>query len=224
MNVGVAFGVSLLIASMMGGAGYVLANDTSNFTLTINPGTLTVDIVNQTGHTPVASPSVAFSAATFSFACQTPGTTGTFGTATEAIYVSNPDAADGGWTASLAATAVTDTWTSAGTDLDFNDPTTGGCTDGGDADGVAGQMTIDTTGTTVAVGECSTCTTTAVTSTNTSVAYSQGVTDSIDLFSGAAGSDDIGDWTLVGVSVDQTIPGEQPAAADYDINMMLSVV
>ena len=225
MNLGVAFGLSLLVASLMGGVGYVLASSTSNFTLTINPGTLTIDIVDSTSsHATVASPSVAFSAATFAFACQTPGTTGTFGTATEAIYVQNPDAADSGWTASLAASATTATWTSAGTDLDFNDPTTSGCSDGGDADSVSGQMEIDTTGTTVAVGECNSCATTSVTSTNTTASFSEGATDSIDLFSGAAASDDIGDWTLTGVTVDQTIPGEQPAAADYDINMVLSVV
>jgi hypothetical protein len=55
-------------------------------------------------------------------------------------------------------------------------------------------------------------------------AFDQGTTDSITIVSGAAGSDDIGDWKLTGVAISQKIPGEQPAASDYDINMTLSIV
>jgi hypothetical protein len=98
---------------------------TSSFTQTINPGTLTVDIVDGS-YVTVASPAVAMNAVTFSFACQT--ATGTFGTGTQNIYVKNPDAADNGWVVSLAAAAPTAFWASAGTNMDFNDPTTAGCT------------------------------------------------------------------------------------------------
>jgi hypothetical protein len=49
-------------------------------------------------------------------------------------------------------------------------------------------------------------------------------TDSVTLLTAAAGSDDIGDWTLQGVSILNTIPAEQPAASDYDINMTLSII
>ncbi len=203
----------------------VLAASTSNFTQTITAGTLTIDIVDGS-YVTVASPSVAFANVAFSFTCRTAGnrTAGTFGTASQVIYVQNPDAADGGWTASLAGSSVAAVWDSAGTDYDFNDPTTSGCGDGADAgDSVGGQMTVDASGGTLAVGACLTCATTNITK-GTSTSYSSGVTDSVTLLTGAAGSDDIGDWRLTGVSILNTVPAEQPAAADYDINMTLSIV
>lgn len=198
----------------------IYAASTSTFNQTINAGNLAIDIVDGS-YVTVGSPAITMGAVTFSFACQQ--ATGTFGTATEQIYVTNPDAADAGWTASLAASATTDVWDSAGTDYDFNDPTGSGCTDGGgDVDALGGQMTVDASGGTLAVGQCSACTTTNVTK-GSSNAYSEGVTDSITLLTGAAGSDDIGDWTLQSVSISQWIPAEQPAAADYSIVMSLSV-
>jgi len=221
-NTFTALVLSLILSIGLGASSVALAANTSNFQITINPGVLAIDIVDA-GFTTVASPTVVFGALTFSFTCQTPGASGTFGTASEQIYVTNPDAADTGWTASLAASATTDVWDSAGTDFDFNDPTTGGCTDGADADSLAGQMTVDPSGGTIGTGNCSSCTTTSVT-VGSSNSYDEGTTDSIDLFTGAAGSDDIGDWTLTGVDVTQTIPAEQPAASDYDIDMVLSVV
>jgi hypothetical protein len=197
------------------------AAGTSNFQQTINPGTLVVDIVDGS-YVTVASPAVVFPAVTFSFACQT--NTATFGTATQKIYVQNPDSADNGWTVSLAGSATTAVWDGAASDYDFNDPTSTGCLDGGaDADTVGGQMTVDPTPGTIAVGNCSSCVTTNITK-GASSAYNEGTVDSITLLNAAAGSSDVGDWTFVGVGISQKIPGEQPAASDYDINMVLSVV
>ncbi len=214
--------ISLILTISLGTTGAALAADTSNFQITINPGTLAIDIVDA-GFVTVASPTVVFGALTFSFTCQTPGAAGVFGTATEQIYVTNPDAADSGWTASLAASATTAVWDSAGTDFDFNDPTTGGCTDGADADSFGGQLSVDPSGGTLAVGACSSCVTTNITLGGSS-AFSEGATDSITLITAAAAADDIGDYTLQDVDVTQTIPAEQPAASDYDIDMVLSVV
>ena len=223
-NTFTALVISLILSVSLGLSSAALASDTSNFQITINPGTLSIDIVDA-GFVTVASPTVVFGALTFSFTCQTPGASGTFGTTTEQIYVSNPDAADNGWTASLAASATTDTWASAGTDFDFNDPSgaRAGCGDGGDTDGFAGQMTVDPSGGTLAVGNCSSCTTANIT-LGGSTAFSEGVTDSVTLLTAAAASNDIGDWTLQDVAVTQTIPAEQPAASDYNIDMVLSVV
>jgi len=198
---------------------YVLASATSNFTQTINAGTLSVDIVDAS-YVTVGSPSVAMSAVTFSFACQ--AATGTFGTASQVIYVKNPDAADNGWTVALAASDPTDVWDSAGTDFDFNDSTGSGCTDGADADSLGGQMTVDPSVGTLAVGQCASCVTTNVTK-GSSAPFVQATTDSITILTGAAGSNDIGDWKLTGVSISQTIPAEQAVASDYDINLTLSV-
>lgn len=166
------------------------------------------------------------SAPTFGFACQTSGSTGTFGTSTEQIYIQNPDAADGGWTLTISANdGPTDFWDSAGTDMDFNDPTTSGCTDSGDADSLSGEMTVDATAatTTLAAGACSTCTIGNITEAASAAAFEEGVTDAITMLTAAAGSDDIGDWTLQDVGITQTIPGEQPAAADYTLDMRITV-
>ena len=201
----------------------VFASSTSNFQQTINAGSLSVDIVDSS-YVTVASPAVAMGAITFSFACQ--DATGTFGTNTERIYVKNPDAADSGWTVSLAASATTAVWDSAGTDFDFNDPGTSGCVDDGattDVDGLGGQMTVDPSVGTLDVGQCTSCVVTNV-SKGSSNAYVEGTTDSITILDAAADSNDIGDWHLTGVAITQKVPAEQPAAADYNINMVLSIV
>lgn len=209
----------LALVFVIASTGIVLASDTSNFTQEITSGTLSVDITNSS-YVTVASPSVTMNSTAFSFASQT--ATGTFGTSSEQIYVSNPDAADSGWVVSLAASATTDVWDSAGTDFDFNDPTASAA-DGGDADSVGGQMTVDPSGATLSAGACGSCTTTNV-SLGSSDAFEEGVTDSITILTGAAGSDDVGDWYVRGIDISQTIPAEQPAASDYNIDMVLSIV
>src|SRR3989339_1551736 len=218
LNIVLALTLAVVMTGGLGGATYVLASSTSNFTQTISAGTLAVDIVDGS-YVTVGSPTMAMSAAIFSFSCQTK--TGSFGTASEQIYVSNPDAADNGWTVSLAAAATTDIWDSAGTDFDFNDSSGSGCTDGADAgDTVGGQMTVDASVATLAAGSSGAATTNIT--KGSSAPFVEGTTDTITILTGAAGSADIGDWTLQGVSVSQKIPAEQPAARDYDINMVLS--
>ncbi len=214
--VSIIAGIILLTGTVVFGAAI------TNFTQTINSGTLSVGIVDGSYAT-VPSPSVAMSATTVSFNCET--STGTFGTSTQQIYVSNPDSADNGWVVSLAASNPTDLWnsTSASASFDFNDPTTSGCADGGDGDTRPGQMSLDPSGGTLAIGACGTCTTTGITKGSSS-AFNQGTTDSITILTASAGSDDIGDWTLQGVAVSQKIPAQQPAASDYNIDLTLSIV
>jgi hypothetical protein len=83
-------------------------------------------------------------------------------------------------------------------------------------------MTVDPSAGTLSTGECLSCATTNVTR-GASNAFSEGATDSITILTGAAGSNDIGDWRLTGISISQTIPGEQPAASDYDISLTLTI-
>ena len=214
--------VLMMMACGLGTTSYVLASATSNFTQTINPGSLAADIVDAS-YVTVGSPSVAMGAKTFSFSCQSGGSasTGTFGTASQVIYLQNPNAANNGWTLTLAASSPTANWASAGTSMDFNDPTTSGCGDGADTDSLKGQMTVDTSVGTLAAGQCASCTTANITK-GSSNAFNEGTTNSITLLTGAAASNDIGDWKLTGVSISQTIPAEQPAASDYNINLILS--
>jgi len=179
-------------------------------------GILTVDIVDS-GSSPVASPSMAMNAVTFSFNSQTAA--GTFGTASEKVRVDNGTASSI-WTLSLAASVTTNVWNSAGTDYDFNDPTAG-AEDGADADSVGGQMTVDPSVSTITPqGGCSN----TGLSKGSSTGFSEGVTDSITLVT-ADGTADTGCyWDITGIGISQTIPAEQPVASDYNINMVVSVV
>jgi hypothetical protein len=199
---------------------FVYASSTSTFNQIINPGILSVDVVDASYAT-VTTPSVSMSAVTFDFGCQ--AATGTFGTATQQIYIKNPDAADSGWTVSLAASAPTISWNSAAGYFDFNDSTGSGCTDGGgDADSLGGQMTVNASVGTLAIGQCSSCVATNITKGSSS-AFNEGVVDSITILDAASGSSDIGDWKLAGVSVGQQIPKEQPASS-YAIDLTLSII
>lgn len=220
LNIVVALGLTVTMAGVLSVGTYVFASATSSFTQAITGGSLSVDIVDAS-YVTVASPAVAMASKAFSVVCQS--STGTFGTATEQIYVQNPGAAAGGWDVSLAGSATTAVWDGAATDFDFNDPTTSGCTDGADTDSVGGQMTVNAAAGTLAVGQCAACDADSVTK-GASSAFSEGTTDSITIITGAAGSDDVGDWKLTGVAISQTIPAEQAVASDYDISLVLSIV
>jgi len=181
-------------------------------------GALTVDIVDSGGSS-VASPSVALSAVNLGFSCQT--ATATFGVASEKIRVTNTTAG-ATWTLTLAAdSGSTAVWSTGSLYYDFNDgggsPT--GCGDGGDADGYAGQLTIDASGGTITPeGGCST----TGLSLGSSTAFSEGVTDSITLLTAGATADTSCYWDLTGVSISQKIPAEQ-ALGGYSLNMTLTV-
>jgi hypothetical protein len=224
MNIPMALGLAAVSAFGFTTSA-VLAATTSNLSQVINQGTLIVDIVDAS-YVPVSAPAVAFTAKTFSFACQkdADASTGTFGTSTQQIYVKNPDAADGGWSVSIAAASPTAVWDSAGStfEYDFNDGTGTGCDDGIDADAVGGQLTVNPSAGTLAAGACLNCNTTDV-SKGAEASYAQGTLDSITVINAAAGSSDRGDWKLSGVALSQTLPAEQAAAGDYNINMTLSV-
>ena len=219
LNIALVFVLALVLTGAFNST-LLLASTTSNFKQTINPGTLTTDIVDA-AYASVSSPSVTMASTTFSFACAS--TTGTFGTATQQLYVTNGSAANNGWTLSLAGSAPTALWTSAtsSSSFDFNDPTTAGCTDGADTDTVAGQMTVNASGGTLAANGTYPLTNITKGSSN---AFNEGTTNSITLLSASAAANKVGKWTLQNVAITQTIPAEQLAANDYNINMVLSIV
>lgn len=210
LNVVGVFTLALVLTGVLSTSTYILASTTSNFQQTINKGTLAVDIVDGSEVT-VASPSVVMGASDFSFSCSS--STGTFGTASQQILVTNPSAANAGWTVSLAASNVSDLWTSATTSasFDYNNEAGAGCT--------GGQLAVDPSGGTlsnspyansnIALGSAS--------------AFASSV-PSITLINAAAASLNVGKWTLQGVDVTQTIPAAQEAADDYNINMVVSIV
>lgn len=198
---------------------YVNASPNIQLSQTINAGTLATDVLDAS-RVSVANPTATFGAATFSFDCQT--TTGTLGSGSQRLYVMNPSAAANGWTLTIAATSgATSNWTdgSSGT-YDFNDSGGSGCTDGGDADSLAGQLTVNANAGTL-TADCASCVTTNI-SKGTSTPFVQASTDSITLLTAASNSDDIGRWYLTGVGLSQTVPAEQPPAT-YTISLTITV-
>lgn len=219
-------GITAALAVLLLGGGTAFAASNSNFSQTINAGTLTTDILNSS-RAAVSNPAVSMSAKSFSFDCQAGGSasTGTFGTSSERIYVNNPNGANNGWTLTIAATSgATARWANAGTSsfMDFNDPSgsTAGCSDGADSDSYSGQMTINPSAGTITT-DCGTCTTSNI-SKGSSSAFNQGTVDTITLLNAAASSDDIWRGYLTGVGISQTIPAETPADT-FTINLTLTV-
>jgi hypothetical protein len=156
---------------------------------------------------------------TVDFSFNSQNVTGTFGVASQKIRVEN-GTANPQWSLSLAASATTDLWNSAGTDYDFNDPTAG-AGDGGDADSVGGQMTVDPSVSTITPqGGCST---TGLTKGSSTV-FSEGVTDTVTLLTAGPSAETSCYWDITGIGISQSLPAEQPAASDYNINMVLSVI
>lgn len=216
------FAVAAAVLAVMSSAqGVAYAANNSTFNQTINAGALTTDIMDNTGAS-VASPSASMTAKSFAFTCQTGGnaSTGTFGSNTQRIYVTNPGAANNGWTLTLGATSgATSLWTAGGNTFDFNDAGSSGCTDGADPDTKAGQLTVDPSVSTLTT-DCASCTASNVTK-GSSAAYVQGTTDSVTLLNAAAASDDVWRGYMTGAGLSQTIPAETPAGA-YNLNMTLT--
>lgn len=217
----VLFAVILLVIGI--GSLYVNAAATPQFSQTVSAGTLATDI-RDSNRDPVASPSVAMSTKTLSFTCLSGGSasTGTIGSASQRIYVDNPDAADNGWTLAVAATSgATAVWSDGGSNTyDFNDPTSSGCSDSADADLVAGQLTINpSAGSTTT--DYSGSSTTGI-SLGSSTSFVQGTTDSITFVTAAGTSADIWRGYFTGISISQTIPAEQ-AAASYTLGFTITV-
>ena len=193
----------------------VFASNSSTFNQTINAGSLSVDVVDAAGTT-VASPAISLGAKTFSFSTQ--DATGQFGTSAERVRASNPTTT-AIWTANLAASATTATWTTGTAYYDFNDAS--GYTDGADTDSYGGQMTVNpSTGSITGVSGCATTNV----SLGTSDSFVEGTTNSIDIMSAAAGAATTCRWDFIGAAdnITQKLPASQ-AAGSYSITMVLSI-
>lgn len=201
-----------VVAGLVFPAVSVSAATTPSLSQTISAGTLATDILDAS-RVPVASPSAAMSAVNFSFACQT--STGTLGTASQRLYVTNGLGNGAGWTLSIAATGgATAKWQNGGAtkNYNFNDATGSGCTNG--------QLTVNPATATV-TADCvsSACTSSTITKgTSTAMTGSTAVT----LMSGAVDSSVYRGY-LTGVGLSQSIPAEQ-SPDSYSINMTLTVV
>lgn len=195
----------------------VLSNST--VVMEVNsPGGLSVDIVDS-GGTPVGSPNVSLAAAPQGFTCQE--VTGTLGVSAQKLRLTN-DTGNGSWSLSIAASAPTDRWTATGpVYYDFNDGsgTPAGCSDGGDTDGSAGQLTLNPTTATITpeVG----CTSTNL-SLGSLASFAEGTLNSIELVSAASG-DTSCYWDVTGIGVSQRIPVESsPGSYALDLTMTIT--
>lgn len=178
---------------------------------------LEVDIVDSNSDS-VTSPSVSLSAASFSNTNQT--TTGTLGASEAKIRVVNWGASNT-WTLSLAPTAgSTTTWSNGGSrSYDFNDAGTG--LDGGDADDVGGQLSVDPS-----VGTLSSpfgCLSTTGVSKGSSSSFAEGSVNSISLLVAGGSTAYNCAWDLTGVALSQLIPAYQ-AGGSYSLPLTLSIL
>lgn len=191
-----------------------LAASTPQFSQTINAGSLGIDIVDASSAS-VASPAVTFGSMTFDFDAAT--TTGTLGTASEKMRVSNPTAT-ASWTLALAATSGNTTrWSDAGSNfIDFND--TAFSEDGSDTDSTGGRLAVDPSGGTIA--GVSGCSATNV-SLGSSSSFDEGTTDSITVMSANGSASTFCRWDLTAISLTQSIPAGQ-SGATYTLDMTLT--
>ncbi len=199
-----AFALVALVAPAV-----TFAASTPTLNQTVNAGTLTTDILQNDGSTPVAAPAVNFGALTKNFSCQT--ATGTLGDSNNKVYVTNL-ANNSGFTLAIAATSGPGTsWTSGSDTYSFDDPAGTGCTNG--------QMTVDPSVGTV-TDDCSSSCGSASVSKGSSTAFSNGSADSITLLSESTGNG----WKgyLTGVNLSQKVPSLQ-VSGSYSLGMTITV-
>lgn len=182
-------------------------------------GSLGVDIVDSGGAS-VTSPSFSFGNLSLVFQCTE--STGTLGTASEMIRVTNMSA-NANWTLTIAPTdGPTALWKNAANTawFDFNDVTGSppGCQDGPDADTVAGKLRVEPS--TATLTPQAGCSNTNI-SPGSDTDYDEGVKDTVTLLTAAAGSNTECYWDLSGVTLLQQIPGEQ-TPDDYSIMFTLT--
>ena len=197
---------SLMIASIFVVA-TVNAAPQGQLTQSITAGTLTTDI-RDASYVTVASPTFGLSALNISNDCQT--STGTYGSASQRVYVDNPGGADSGWNLSIAATdGAGALWEDGANNYDFDDPAGSGCT--------GGQMTLDPNAGTLSADAG---TTTGITK-GTQTAFNSN--NSINLLAAAAGSDDIFRGYITGIGISQEVPASTPAGT-YTIDLTQTVL
>ena len=205
----VAKGIAAIVAVVTLLVPSAFAATTPTLNQNINPGTLSMNIMQSDGTTPVDSPTVAFSEVNRNFACQT--ATATLGDTNNKIYVSNL-ANNGGFSLTMAATGgAAATWTDSGKTYKYNDPASAGCANG--------QMTVNPSDGTVTLDCSSSCTSDNVTR-GASTSFASGTADSVTLMTRANGSG----WRgyLTGVSLSQTIPANQ-ASGTYALGMTMTL-
>jgi hypothetical protein len=183
-------------------------------------GNLGIDIVDGSGSA-VSSPSVSFGSIFAGLACQT--STGTLGSSTQKIRITN-DLSATGWASSIAATSGnTAKWQATGSKYyDFNDKSgsPAGCSAGLDSDIYAGQLSIaPNVGT---ITPKASCTSTGV-SLGSASAFDEGITDAIAIASGSGSASRFCYWDITAIGLSQKVPIAQPNGS-YALDLTVTVV
>ena len=197
-----AVGVAAVAVLALGATAYAQTSTADTELLQeILAGSLFTEVVDASGNA-VASPSIAMSVTDVDVDQQT--TTGTYGSAGQRVYISNPGVTANGWTLDLAATdGAAGLWQDGAKNFDYN--STSG----------AGQLTIDpAVGTITPVGSA------ALTgiSLGSSASFNQGVLDVINLATASSSAASVWEGHITGMGVSQTIPGGQEPGM-YRINL-----
>jgi len=187
----------------------------------VSTGIISGDIVDS-GGVSVPSPSFAMNNTSVPFTCNE--TTGTLGTSSQRIRISNTTTG-ATWTTSIAATdGPTALWRNSGNSLqyDYNESSGSpvGCSDGSDADSMSGKLRIEPSAGTITPQ--TSCSLTGV-SLGSNQDFNQTTTNAITLMSAASGANTNCYWDLTGVNLRQYIPANQ-SVDSYNINLTVTTV
>lgn len=187
--------------------------------ITTSDGVFAVDIVDS-GGTSVSNPSADMSSSSRSGQCET--STGTLGTSSQRLRVTN-HSANIPWTMSIAATdGSTALWTDGLALFDFNDPsgTPPGCAAGADVDTYAGQLGFSF-GSAIVTPE-SGCSSAGM-SFGPTAGFNEGVTDSVTLATAGSSAETGCYWDMQSISLSQAIPSFQDEG-NYSLDLTITVV
>ncbi len=167
----------------------------------------------------VANPSFAFSGTATASTCQT--TTGTLGDATNQLIRVFNTTNNPAWTLTIAPTGgPIANWSSGTESYDFNDPGSSGCGEGGDDDGLPGQLSMTPISGTHTPNK-SGCTGSNL-SRGSAASFSEGVTDSITLLTGSASAQIDCIWSMYNVPMSQKIPA-YTLPGSYSLPMTVTI-
>lgn len=170
----------------------------------VSSGNLAVDIVDSSGSS-VSSPSVTFSSTTFDWSGQQ--TTGTLGTGSERIRVTNTTSTEN-WSLSLSATnGASALWDNGSHTYDFNDTAANG------------RLEVDPSSSTISPQ--SGCSTTGL-SRGSAAYFDSG--NNITLLTADGTADTNCYWDITNIGLTQDIPaGQEAGSSPYTINMTLTI-
>lgn len=207
---------------MVHSSGAALSSYAQYPTISTSAGTQSIGFVDNVGSS-ISTPSFSLPAANYLPTCQTNTTTfGTSGgTKLRVVQVGN---AGNGWNIAIAPTGGTSAlWyaSDTGAYYDFNDPSGSppGCNSGSDGDTYAGQLTLDTS--TSSLNAQAGCSTSGLTTNSGAVGFSTS-TPAITVLAASSAAQSNCWWDLYNTGISQTIPTNQWPGS-YSLNLTVTI-